>query len=146
MAEFVATQRKGDVYFAGGSGPEGSALFAASAAMTVADGAIKAGKGYGELAGIAFRNYQLSKNGWHVAIHMVSEDGDDRVLMIPKVREQVAKSIQKLLSEQRSGNGNPSIQRWYHVLVDRLVALSVVLVVIAIFLGIAWVMSYLNLI
>lgn len=157
MAEFVAKQRKGDVYFAGGSGPEGSALFAGSAAMTIADGTIKAGKGFGELAGVAMANYQKLKNSWYLIVRLTSEDNDDSVLIIPDVREQVAKSVQKLLSEQRTRNGNPSIQeraesrdidggettRWYHVLVGRLVVL---VVVIAIFLGIAWVMSYLNLI
>ena len=110
MAEFVAKQRKGDVYFAGGSGPEGSALFAASAAMTLADGAIKAAKGYGELAGVGMANYQKLKNSWYVVVRLISEEDDDRVLIIPKVREQVAKSVQKLLLEQRTRNGNPSIQ------------------------------------
>lgn len=96
LEDFVIKQRKGDIYFAGGTGPEGAGMLAASVAMTAADGVAKAARGFGEIAGIAMRNHQRKKNGWHVAIHMASESGEPSVLFVESVQKAVADELQKL--------------------------------------------------
>ena len=98
LEEFVANQRKGDVFLAGGTGPEGAAMLGASVAMTAADGIRKAAAGIGENILVGMRNYQRKKNGWHVTIHMVSENGEDRVLFVEGVQKAVADELQKLLA------------------------------------------------
>lgn len=97
LEQFIVNNRKGDVYFAGGTGPEGAGLLAASVAMTAADGVAKAARGIGEATGIAMRNYQKTKNGWHIAVQMVSESGEESVFFIPNVRANVASNVQSLL-------------------------------------------------
>ena len=98
LEEFVANQRKGDVFLAGGTGPEGAAMLGASVAMTAADGIRKAAAGIVENIAAGMRNYQRKKNGWHVTIHMVSENGEDRVLFVEGVQKAVADELQKLLA------------------------------------------------
>ena len=98
LEEFVANQRKGDVFLAGGTGPEGAAMLGASVAMTAADGISKAAAGIAGNIAVGMRNYQRKKNGWHVTIHMVSENGEDRVLFVEGVQKAVADELQKLLA------------------------------------------------